>query len=181
MILFWNFTDPCDIAITEVARGNKNALELVYREYGRMIISVAYQITGNLCDAEDVLQDTMVRILRLSHTYKKGTNPKAWVLKITKNSAVDKINSKKHALSFEEITEQEKSQFAFESETDEFILIRDALKALSREEQLIVKLRIYADLSHSEIANTIGANTASVRKKYQRALEKLKAYCEGGR
>ena len=102
MILFWNLVDPCDIAIAEIALGNKNALERVYHEYGRMILSVAYQITGDPGDAEDVLQDTMVRILRLSHTYKKGTNPKAWVLKVARNSAVDKIKAKKHTLSLEE-------------------------------------------------------------------------------
>lgn len=180
MILFLNLTEPCDIAIAEVAGGNKNALEHIYREYGRMILSVAYQITGDLSDAEDVLQDTMVRILRLSHTYKKGTNPKAWVLKVTKNSAVDKIKSKKHTLSLEEISDRERSRCGFEPKTVEQIMLRDALNTLSREEQLIVKLRIYADLSHSEIADVIGANTASVRKKYQRALEKLKKYFEGG-
>ena len=60
-------------------------------------------------------------------------------------------------------------------------MLRDALNTLSDEEKLIVKLRIYAGLSHSEIANVIEKNTVSVRKKYQRALEKLKKYCEGGR
>ncbi len=181
MILFLNLADPCDIAITEIASGNKKALERVYNEYGRMILSVAYQITGDFGEAEDVLQDTMIRILRLSHTYKKGTNPKAWVLKVTKNSAVDKIKEKKHTLSLEEIPEKEKAQSAFEPQTLQQIMLRDALNTLSDEEKLIVKLRIYADLSHSEIANVIEKNTVSVRKKYQRALEKLKNYCEGGR
>jgi len=181
MILFLNLADPCDIAITEIASGNKQALERVYNEYGRMILSVAYQITGDFGEAEDVLQDTMIRILRLSHTYKKGTNPKAWVLKVTKNSAVDKIKAKKHALSLEDISEKEKAQNAFEPQTLEQIMLRDALNTLSDEEKLIVKLRTYAGLSHSEIANVIEKNTVSVRKKYQRALEKLKAYCEGGR
>ena len=167
--------------ITEIASGNKKALERVYNEYGRMILSVAYQITGDVGEAEDVLQDTMIRILRLSHTYKKGTNPKAWVLKVTKNSAVDKIKEKKHTLSLEEISEKEKAQSAFEPQTLEQIMLRDALNTLSDEEKLIVKLRIYAGLSHSEIANVIEKNTVSVRKKYQRALEKLKNYCEGGR
>ena len=181
MILFWNLVDPCDIAIAEIALGNKNALERVYHEYGRMILSVAYQITGDFGEAEDVLQDTMVRILRLSHTYKKGTNPKAWVLKVARNSAVDKIKAKKHTLSLEEVSEGEKPHFAFEPKTVEQIMLRDGLNKLSREEQLVVKLRIYGELSHSEIANVMGINTVSVRKKYQRALEKLKNYCEGGR
>jgi RNA polymerase sigma-70 factor (ECF subfamily) len=98
MILFLNLADPCDIAITEIASGNKKALERVYNEYGRMILSVAYQITGDFGEAEDVLQDTMIRILRLSHTYKKGTNPKAWVLKVTRNSAVDNTSPRPESL-----------------------------------------------------------------------------------
>ncbi len=181
MILFWNLADPCDIAIAEIALGNKKALERVYHEYGRMILSVAYQITGDSGDAEDVLQDTMVRILRLSHTYKKGTNPKAWVLKVARNSAVDKVKTKKHTMPLEEVPEQEKSHCAFEPKTVEQIMLRDGLNKLSDEEQLIVKLRIYTELSHAEVANVMGINTVSVRKKYQRALEKLKNYCEGGR
>lgn len=94
MFLLLNITDVCDKAIVDISDGKKNALSVLYREYGRMIYSVAFQIVRDPHDAEDVLQDTMVRIIRLSHTYRSSTNPKAWIMAITRNCAVDKLKNK---------------------------------------------------------------------------------------
>lgn len=68
--------DFCDEAICRLAKGDKNALSELYQFYGKMIFSVAKQIVGNRADVEDVLQDTMVKILKQVHNYKSGSNPK---------------------------------------------------------------------------------------------------------
>lgn len=179
MFLILNMTDLCDKAISDIADGDTNAALVLYREYGRMIYSVAFQIVRDPHDAEDVLQDTMVKIIRLSHTYRRGTNPKAWVMAITRNCAVDKLKNKNTGVSLDALV-TENSEKHFTPAQDELIILQDALNTLSYEEQLIIKLKIHIGLSHSEIASVIGKSTVAVRKQYQRSLEKLKEYYEKG-
>ncbi len=179
MFLLLNMTDVCDKAICDIANGQKDALSVLYREYGRMIYSVAFQIVRDSHDAEDVLQDTMVKIIRLSHTYRRGTNPKAWIMAITRNCAVDKLKNKNTEVSLDSLV-SETGEKHFTPAQDELVILQDALNTLSHEEQLIIKLKIHIGLSHSEIASVIGKSTVAVRKQYQRSLGKLKEYYEKG-
>lgn len=172
MFLLFEFSDICDEAIINISKGRIDELSIIYRQYGKMIYSVALQIVKQKSDAEDALQDTMLKILRSAHGYRKGSNPKAWVLAIARSCALDRLKKRGSALSLD--TEEQKC--AFSEDDVEFIYISEALSKLSDEEQLIIKLRYYADLNHKEIAKVMGISHAAARKRCQRALDKLKAY-----
>ncbi len=174
MFLFWNIHDECDEAIYSISKGDRNALSVIYREYGKMIFSVALQIVKQKSDAEDVLQDTMLKILKSAHGYRKGTNPKAWILSITRSCALDRLKKRGNDLPLD----AEVRDCSFTEDNVEFIYINEALNKLSHDEQLIIKLRYYADLDHKGIAKVMGISCAAARKRCQRALEKLRSYFE---
>jgi len=67
--------EKCDNAIIEISKGNIDALSVIYRTYGKMVFSVGYQIVNNVSDAEDVLQEVMLNVVKYAHTYRQGTNP----------------------------------------------------------------------------------------------------------
>ena len=54
----------CEEALAEIAEGNTNALSVIYDKMSRSIFALAYTLTCNYCDAEDVLQNTMIDIAR---------------------------------------------------------------------------------------------------------------------
>ncbi len=174
MFLFLSFGDECDEAICNISKGDRNALSVIYRQYGKMIFSVALQIVKQKSDAEDVLQDTMLKILKSAHGYRKGSNPKAWVLAIARSCALDKLKKRGNALALDAI----EGEPLFTEDNVEFIYVHEALSRLSDEERLIIKLRYYAELDHKEIARVFGITHATARKRCQRALEKLKSYFE---
>ena len=172
--------DECDRAITAVAQGDSDALLVLYRNYGRLIYTVAMNIVKNADEAQDVLQETMLRVLKYARDYRSGTNPSAWVLAITRNCANKVIESRKPANS----VDLDDYAFAAISETisdrgtniEELAVMHDALHTLSDDEQVIIRLKLYVGLSHKEIASVLGIDHAAARKRYQRALEKLKNY-----
>lgn len=177
MLFVHDVNEMCDNAICSISEGDKSALSVIYRNYGRMIYSVAFEIVKNSVDAEDVLQDVMVRILEYAHNYRRGSNPKAWVMSIVRNSALDRLKKKNKASSFEEAADNMLTEeSSIQDNNDEFLLIRDALGTLTAEERVVVKLKIYAGLTHNEVAKVVGINPVLVRKKYQRSIEKLKKY-----
>lgn len=172
--------DRCDEAICRISEGDKNALSVIYGAYGKMIISVAKQIVGNYSEAEDVLQEVMLRLLRQSHGYRRGTNPKAWILAITRNCAFDAVKKRENYIDIDSMTdEQLQNNDCFYTNDAALFNVHEALSALPAEDRMIVRLKIFHGLSHSEIASVMDISTVAVRKRYGRALQKLKkAICE---
>jgi len=54
------------------------------------LLTFAYSLTLNQADAEDLLQDTLVKAFRFIDSYEAGTNPKAWLFTILKNAFINK-------------------------------------------------------------------------------------------
>lgn len=175
MLLFWTINQKCDNAIVEISQGNNDALSVIYDAYGKMIYSVAYQIVNNLSDAEDVLQDVMLNIVKYSHTYRQGTNPKAWIMSITRNCSLAILNKRTNAISLDDVDYYLAADF---ENINELISIREAMNKLDEQERTILSLKLHIGLSYKEIASILGINLFAAQKRYQRALEKFKKIYE---
>ena len=180
MLLKDETTRACEKAIAAVAQGDEEALTVLYHSYARMICSVAKSILVSSDEVEDVLQETMLRVVKYAKTYRAGSNPAAWVLSIARNCAKDLIADRppRGSSSFDdEKAERLKNICADESlGLEEAALLRDALKTLSPEETAIVKLKFFYGFSYQEIACVLETNAAAVNKKCQRAIKKLQRY-----
>ena len=165
----------CNDALAALTKGDKSGLDVIYRTYGRMILSAAYQIVGTTEDAEDVLQDVLLRIGENSSRYTPDSNPRAWVMAITRNVALNLVKKRGRDLPLEEVASGEISRLSREG-VEESAILQVALASLSEEERLIVNLKTYAGLSHKEIASVFEISEDSAQKRYQRAIEKLRKY-----
>ncbi|MCH5183700.1 MAG: RNA polymerase sigma factor [Oscillospiraceae bacterium] len=170
----------CDQAIAAIAQGDKDALTVLYHSYAKMICSVANSILAGSDDVEDVLQETMLRVIKYAKNYRAGSNPAAWVLSIARNCAKDMAANRppRGSLSIDgEEAESLKALCADGSlDLEEAVIVRDALKTLSPEETAIVKLKYYYGFSYKEIAFVLETTAAAVNKKGQRAIKKLQSY-----
>lgn len=160
------FSDyECNKAIKRLAEGDMAALSVVYDNTARIVFSLALSLLGNREDAEDVLQDTMLRVVKSAPNYKKGS-PKAWVLSIARNCAIDVLRKRR-------AESDEAEPFSTDPELAKLELA-DMLNALNQEEKQTVLLHIYGGLSHKQIGEVLGISPAAAQKKYRRALQKLK-------
>ena len=162
-----------DRALRQLAAGDRSALGNLYDLYGRLILSVAYTIVENYADAEDVLQDTMIQLVRYADRYQSGSSPKAYLLTITRHIAIDTLRKRKPQDSLEEAGDRSSDDGLLEAAE-----VLDLLRILSEEEQQTVILHLYGGLSHKEVANVLGITTAAAEKKYRRSLAKLKKHYE---
>jgi RNA polymerase sigma-70 factor (ECF subfamily) len=163
----------CEKALAELAEGNTEALSAIYGEMSRRIFSLAYTVTGNYCDAEDVLQNTMIDITRYCRGYSGGSIG-AWIMTIARNNALDVVR-KRHNGTEPELFEDGASELM---EVDAFaaVEIMDMLSVLDEEEKQIVLLRLYQEMPYREIAEVMGIKIFAAQKRYQRAISKLKKY-----
>ena len=178
----WSRSDDkrLEQALLALGRGERRddgepvGLAELYELMGRAIFTTAYVITGHREDAEDILQDTLVEIYQDARFYRPRTNSRAWVLTVTRHTALDAVRKRtRHATAPLDTAE------ALPTPPDaheEFSALWDLLAVLSPEERELMVLRLYHGLSHGEIAETLHISTAAAQKRYRRAIDKLRAH-----
>ena len=148
----------------------------------------ALRLTRSPSDAEDLVQDTFVRALRFYERFERGTNLKAWLLRIQFNSFVNKYRrnvkevSAGEAMSHEPATESTLGRGPLQSLLDPHgtaiapLLAKEiqaALAKLPEDHQTVVLLADVEELSYKEIAEVIGCPIGTVMSRLHRARKAL--------
>lgn len=162
----------CEKAILRIADGDGDALNIIYKYMNRQIYAVAYSVLRDFSLADDVVQETYIKILEKAFSYRKGTNARAWVLSVARNIAIDMFRRRRFEGSEDNLSEQ--SIRFDESAVVSSMEVKNALDTLDDEERQIITLKIYAGLKHREIASLLGITEEASKKKYQRAAVKLR-------
>lgn len=160
-------------ALLDLATGNNDGLCPIYENLGRLIFSVSLGITGNRQDAEDTLQETLVELVKYAHTYKKGTNPRAFILTLARHNALDAVRKRKENLPIDEAM-----TVTYNEISDAAPIAAELLSRLDEDERQIILLRIYGELPFSEVAKIMNISVFAAQKRYQRVLKKLKNIAE---
>ncbi len=81
--------------ILYVAKGYPQALEAIYENIGGRMLSVAFSVLKDRYLAEDVVQDSFLKIAKNARRFEPGTNGIAWICKIVRNTALDYLKREK--------------------------------------------------------------------------------------
>ena len=167
--MFYAVEKACESALAALAAGDRSALATLYERMGRSVFSVAYAVTGNYHDAEDVLQETMPDAFRCASAYRQGTSACAWLLSIARHKAVDCLRraSVRRAEPLDDVPAAESRYAAVEA--------LELLRFLDEGEREVVILCVYTALPNKERAALLGITVPAAQKRYQRAMKKLRA------
>ncbi|RKN66134.1 RNA polymerase sigma factor [Paenibacillus ginsengarvi] len=160
-------------ALVAMARGDITPLRLLYDQLRSAVFSLALAILKDRQAAEDVLQETFVRVYERAASYRPGTNPKAWVVAIARNLAYDAYRHMKRAGPGEENKQVARDGHTSESAIVQRMELLDALLRLGETERQIVVMHALAGLKHREIGKELGIPAATVRWKYRQSLSRL--------
>lgn len=151
--------------------------EEVAREHGRFLYAVAYRLAGNSEDAQDLVQDALLRIRRGLETYEPGSL-EGWLARIVTNVFLDDVRRRKRrpvtALRPDHearIPAAAAADAASESLSDD---VQRALDALPPEFRVAVVLCDVADLGYDEIAVRLGIPVGTVRSRIHRGRRMLR-------
>ena len=162
-----------------IAAGSREDLAELYRRTRAAVYGLALSYLKNGAEAEDVAQDTFVKVWAAAPSYRPQGKPMAWLLTIARNLALGRLRT---AARIQDLSEAQWSAFSIESDSltaDDRTVLAAALGRLSDEERHIVVLHAVCGLKHREIAQFLGLALPTVLSKYHRSLKKLKTILEG--
>lgn len=143
--------------------------ELVYKDLYRL----ACYYLGDVHEAEDAVQDTVMAAFEEYGKLRKKEAFRAWIFKIL-------VIQCKHRMKkfYEKKTELTEEAAIHEPDYTDRTYVQGMLSSLSEEERLIVLLIVFGGYKGEEVAGILGKKHSTVRSKYRRAMEKLKKKIE---
>jgi RNA polymerase sigma-70 factor (ECF subfamily) len=156
--------------------GDTDALDGIYGLTSRGVYLLAYSVLRGKQRAEDVMQNTYIRLAANIGQYKPDTNASAWILQIARSLCYREYAAgKRKAVGTENV--RETGENAEELWIDN-ILLRGAFRRLSPEEREIAALYA-AGHKHREIAVILNKPAGTVRWLYREAVDKMRRYMDG--
>jgi len=150
----------------------------IYDRYHRDVYHFALYFTNNKQEAEDITQETFVKIMKSILSLKEPEKLKTWILSIARNTAMDLHRKRKFVSLFPEwVFDKEKDTVTPEErliQKGEWTELQNALLKLKHQYRTVVILRGLKELSIRETAEILGCSESKVRVDYHRALQHLK-------
>lgn len=175
--------------------GNEAALEAIYQRHYRPIFLYIARMIGSREMAEDLAQETFIRIYVNKASWKPQAKFTAWLYRIARNLCIDEKrrywNRNVHAESSMASNDENKdipfldrieddngdARTALEMKMNEEV-IKQAINELSEEQREVIVLNKYQGLSYGEIAEILGASAESIKQRAYRAHLKLRTILE---
>lgn len=167
-----------------VSKTNQSAFEQYVIPEIEVLLRVARSMTRNNADAEDLVQDTLLRAYRAIDRF-DGRYPRAWLLTILRNTHINRNRRKRPELlrdpdgtssQIEQVAGSEQTDASVENSFD--VEIERALAALDEPFRRVIELVDIGGLSYTEAAKTLGIPIGTIMSRLHRARSQIRDHLE---
>lgn len=153
----------------------------IYNQYAQQLYFTALRITGNSYDAEEVMQDTIIKYHQLpqkEEIEKLGS----WLKSVCIRKAIDRLREKHRTKEFMEEYREDQFQAAPQQQLQYSVEdIKKALLLLPDNYRTILSLHLFEGYDYREIEQITGTKEATIRSIYKRGKDKLAALLQNTR
>lgn len=142
--------------------------ERLLDQYGNSVLRLAYSYLHNMSDAEEILQETLIRYLQTAPEFENSAHEKAWLMKVAANLSKNRIDYNQRRA-----TDELKEELLAQDQED-LSFVWEAVKALPEQYREAIHLFYYEGYSTAQIARILTRKESSVRSDLRRGREKLK-------
>jgi RNA polymerase sigma-70 factor (ECF subfamily) len=177
-------------AVAQVRAGNYDAFGVLVERHSRNLFRLAFRMTGNEQDAEDIVQETFMKAYRQLAKFDGRASFSTWLYRIAANGSLDLIRSRNRRQEQQEPAMEEGQELASSvsagDPTPERLafsvelknLLAPALEQLSPMERAAFVLRHYEGLSTEDIGQALGVQAGAAKHSVFRAVQKLRRALE---
>ncbi|MFZ0395104.1 MAG: RNA polymerase sigma factor [Terracidiphilus sp.] len=173
-------------AIEAVLAGDREAYGSLVVRHSRMLFRLAYRMTGNEADADDVVQEAFLRGFQKLETFEARANFGTWIYRIAVHCALDRLQSRRRELARQVSEENDPEQGAVQvadmaAGPERLVLSGEigtlgdlAMQALTAMERTAFVLRHMEDRNTEEIAAALEVAPNTAKQTVHRAVEKMR-------
>ena len=178
-------------AAEEARKGNQQAFRVLVERHSHAVFRLAFRMSGNEQDAEDLVQETFLRAYKQLHRFDGRAAFGTWLYRICVNCSLDLLRARKSRRELQPVDEEEETRnwldrVAAPEPSPERLthssqitgLLEPALKRLSEMERAAFVLRHYEGCDIEEIARTLGVQANAAKHSVFRAVQKLRRALE---
>jgi RNA polymerase sigma-70 factor, ECF subfamily len=155
-----------------------DAMTEFLRELEPFVYRVCYHLTGHQQDAEDLAQESIVKVCRNLQTYRGDCALQSWVYRIILNTQRDLIRRQKHMQTVE-LSETASTSDELEGQVSTKLMVQEMLGELQGVDRQIFILRFLQDLSLKEVAALLEMKESTVKTRLFRLRDRLKENLSG--
>jgi len=179
------------VAVERTLAGDREAYRVLVERHSAYVYRLAYRMTGNKEDAEEVVQEAFLRAYQKLRQFAGNANFATWVYRIAANYAIDRLRQRKNEDARRELPPR---VVEGEPETDPLALVKDrapspeqlagsvqlaakmkeALGTLTPAERTAIVMRHWDGCGIEEIAAVLKSNTSAAKNTVFRAVQKLR-------
>lgn len=167
--------------LQQIQAGSEDALLELHARYANLVYSVAYRITNESMAAEEVTQDTFMRIWNKSYTFdpNKGRFV-TWLLTVTRRLAIDLLRQRQRRepksgmIFMDEDPLLWENILTVEGGSDLRRTLRSVMESLPSEQRELIELVYFYGMSHSDIAETLRLPLGTVKTRIRLGMQKLR-------
>jgi len=167
--------------LQRIQAGDEDALVALHAQFANLVFSVAQRILNDQMAAEEVTQDTFMRLWDKSHTYdpQKGQFI-VWLLTITRRLAIDVIRQRsrqepKQDMLFIDENPQLWESILPSSSTELRRTLMMVMKELPQEQSDVIGLAYFYGMSHSDISEYLKLPLGTVKTRIRQGMQKLRS------
>jgi RNA polymerase sigma-70 factor (ECF subfamily) len=163
--------------MARLGRGDMAALGALAERHRSRVLSLAYRLLGDWHRAEDVSQETFLRLRQAAETYEPQAKFTTWLYRIVHNLSMDQRRRAGNRATSLDGVEAERAEEATNHPAERRELaevVRSAVAGLSERQRRVLILHRYEGLSHEEICGVTGWSKSAVESLLVRAYENLR-------
>jgi RNA polymerase sigma-70 factor, ECF subfamily len=177
--------------VTRAQAGDNDAFRVLVERHSRSAFKLAFRLTGNEQDADEVVQESLIKAYRQLHRFESRATFSTWLYRITANCAVDLLRSRPRGheplegLTVNGEPVADMSAVANTPAADRLVFsgqvqqgVRDALAQLSDRERMAFLLRHVEGRSIEEISQQLKLKTNATKHSIFRAVRKMRVALE---
>jgi len=169
--------EETDIALMElIKRGDDKAFELLLSRHQRSVYNLACRFLNDEAEAEDITQETFIRIFKAAGTYSPDAKFSTWLYTIVKNLCFNSLRRRRTVIivsteeeTLPEISAENHDPSEILDEKRMKLRVLTAVNALPENMRIAVILHKFHDLQYDEIAAILGCSVNAVKLRVHRA------------
>jgi RNA polymerase sigma-70 factor (ECF subfamily) len=166
------------VLIRRIEQRDESALSELYQQYGGLVYSIAYRVLQNSGLAEEVTQDTFLKVWNQIHTWDAQRGKlTTWLLTITRYAAIDRLRQEQRrhtqsAISIDDLL----NLIGSRDDTDwhDGDLIRSLLRQLPVEQLQVIELAYFHGLSHGDMSKKLNLPLGTVKTRVRSGILRLR-------